>query len=108
MFLSLDGFGITNHAYVDISSIESTDLSCHTNSTNSEVEWFSPDGVNIEDGSTVSGFSTSAEDFMVVRLVRATGTPQEGIYFCSVEDTEANISYVGVYNHDKGVAGVLY
>ena len=41
---------------------------------------------------------------MVVRLKRASGTPPEGIYRCTIEDATSTVQivYVGLYNTGGG------
>ena len=106
MFLSLNGSAITvNHVYVDISGIGYTTrdaLICHTGSDSSQGEWFAPDGSRVY-GSNVNGL-TSSTSSKVVRLERTMGVPLQGIYYCSIEDTEQNtkLVYAGLYNSGQG------
>ena len=113
MYLSLNGEIIPNHGYVAISDIGSNDptaLLCNTDrgpggSGNSGGDWFAPDGTTV--GNSVSknvpGFVRN-RDPMVVRLLRDTGTPAQGIYRSSILDAEGNnqIVYVGLYNTGNG------
>ena len=112
VYLSLNGDVIPNHGYVVISDIGSSDgtaLLCHTNrppdGANSGGEWFAPDGDRVGTlGSTdVPGFRRNRGS-MVVRLLRDTGTPPEGIYRCSIMDADGNDRnvYVGLYNDGQG------
>ena len=90
----------------DIGSTDDTALLCHTNrppvGVNSGGDWFAPDGtrVNLDD---VPGF-TRNRGSMVVRLRRTTGTPHEGIYWCSILDAVSvpKTIYVGLYNRGGG------
>ena len=98
----------------DIGSTGTTALLCITNRPatrgndgrfTSGGDWFAPDGDRVGGiGSTdVPGFGRNRGD-MVVRLKRDTGTPEQGIYHCVVEDAN-NIPqtvYVGLYNSGGG------
>ena len=112
VYLSLNGEIFTNHSYVDISDIGSTDntsLLCITNrpppsgSLTSGGNWHAPDGTRVDgigrDG--VPGFERNRGP-MVVRLKRnpATDPADEGMYYCDVMDnteTDQRV-YVGIYN----------
>ena len=113
VYLSLNGTVIPNHGYVDISGIGSTDdsaLLCHTNnppspgSANSGGDWHAPDGTRVF-LSAVPGVTISRAA-MVVRLRRASGTPPEGIYQCTIQDAASTFQscvYVGLYNTGEGI-----
>ena len=120
VYLSLNGEVIPNHGYVEISNIGSSDttaLLCHTNrpsppgSTNSRGEWFAPDGTEVGglDSTDVPGFERNRSP-MLVRLRRNSGTPDEGIYQCEMNDaTETpQIVYVGLYNTGEGILQSLF
>ena len=93
----------------DIGSTDDTALLCHTNrprlphSHHSGGDWFAPDGtrVNLDD---VPGFTRDRRS-MVARLRRTTGTPHEGIYWCSIQDATSvqYTFYVGLYNNGVGI-----
>ena len=111
VYLSLNGTVIPNHGYVDISGIGSTDdsaLLCHTNfpppsgSPHSGGNWWAPDGTRVHN-SDVPGFARNRGP-MVVRLIRTSGTPPEGIYQCSIMDGEDvnQIVHAGLYNAGQG------
>ena len=111
VYLSLNGTVIPNHGYVEISGIGSTDdsaLLCHTNfpppsgSTNSGGNWWAPNGTRVH-YSDVPGFVRNRAP-MVVRLIRTSGTPPEGIYQCSIMDGEDvnQIVHAGLYNAGQG------
>ena len=97
VYLSLNGEVIPNHGYVQISDIgisnDDTALLCHTNrppppgSTQSGGDWVAPNGDRVGGiGSTdVLGLERT-RDSMLVRLRRNSGTPNEGIYQCEVND----------------------
>ena len=116
VYLSLNGEVIPNHGYVEISDIGSSDttaLLCHTNrppspgSITSGGDWSAPDGTRVGSlGSTdVPGFERN-RDPMVMRLRRTTGTPDEGIYQCSIYEqgaTETTNVYVGLYSSGRGM-----
>ena len=90
MYLSLNGETIPNHGYVAISDIGSNDptaLLCNTDrgqggSGNSGGDWFAPDGTTVGNSvnNNVPGFVRN-RDPMVVRLLRDTGIPAQGIYW---------------------------
>ena len=113
VYLSLDGTVIPNHGYLEISRIGSTDdsaLLCHTNfppppgSTNSGGDWFAPDGTRVF-VTDVPGV-TRTRGSMVVRLRRASGTPPEGMYQCTIQDAASTFQssvYVGLYNTGEGI-----
>ena len=96
-----------------IGSSDDTALLCHTNrppppgSVHSGGDWHAPDETRVGSvGSTdVSGFGRG-RGHRVVRLLRNTntGTPQEGIYRCSIMDADENVHniYVGLYNDGQG------
>ena len=117
VFLSLNGAVIPNHGYVLISDIgyaTDTTLLCHTDrppppgSTTSGGDWRAPDGTKVKFSSdTGPGFRMNRGS-MVVRLNKRTGTgtgsPSEGIYWCSILDTTPirQTVYVGLYNSGGG------
>ena len=116
VYLSLNGEVIPNHGYVEISDIgifdDDTALFCHTNrpppvgSTNSGGNWVAPDGDRVGGiGSTdVPGLERTRGP-MLMRLRSNSGTPDEGIYQCEVNDatnTPQTIS-VGLYNSGRGM-----
>ena len=114
VYLSLDGTVIPNHGYVEISRIGSTDdfaLLCHTNnppapgSPTSGGDWWAPDGNRVGGTPPIPGF-TRTRAAMVVRLRRASGTPPEGIYLCTIQDAASTFQssvYVGLYNTGEGI-----
>ena len=113
MYLSLNGETIPNHGYVAISDIGSNDptaLHCNTNrgpgsTGDSGGDWITPDGTAVGNSvnNNVPGFVRN-RDPMVVRLLRDTGTPAQGIYWSSILDAEGNnqMVYVGLYNTGNG------
>ena len=113
MYLSLKEKIIPNHGYVVIDDIGSNNynaLHCNTNrgpdsSGVSGGDWFAPDGTEVGRSgiNNVPGFVRN-RDPMVVRLLRDTGTPAQGIYRSSIFDAEGNyqIVYVGLYNTGNG------
>ena len=115
VYLSLNGTVIPNHGYVEISRIGSNDdsaLLCHTNgpatqgtspNLHSGGEWYAPNGDRLGGTPAVPGV-TRTRGSMVVRLKRASGTPPEGIYRCTVEDATSTVQmvYVGLYNTGGG------
>ena len=116
MYLSLNGDNFPNHGYVVISDIGTTDddtaLLCNTNriptgSANSGGNWFVPDGsVVVSNNNVGTADFGRTRDPGLVRLIRnsaATGTPTEGIYSCTVQDTVTlQTVYVGLYNSGGG------
>ena len=108
VYLSLDGTVIQNHGYVEIGSNDDSALLCHTNfppppgSPHSGGDWFAPDGTRVF-LTAVPGFTIN-RGAMVVRLRRASGTPPEGIYRCTIQDAASTpqMVYVGLYNTGGG------
>ena len=119
VYLSLNGEVISNHGYVEISDIgisdDDTALLCHTNRSppagiaQSGGNWFAPDGdrVGIPDSTDVPGLERT-RDPMLVRLRRNSGTPDEGIYQCEVNDATdtPQTMFVGLYNTGGGMYGM--
>ena len=116
VYLSLNGEVIPNHGYVEISDIgcsDTTALLCHTNKpapdgANSGGDWFAPDGTRVGGFSStdVPGFGRNRGP-MVVRLRRNSGTPDEGIYHCAIQEQGATSTtkvYVGLYNTGGGMS----
>ena len=112
VYLSLNDDIISNHGYVVISDIGSTDdtaLICHTNrpatlnnNADSGGNWFGPDETRVDfNGNNVPGFRRNRGP-MMVRLLRNTATdpPSEGIYHCLVEDNRltSHTVHVGLFN----------
>ena len=102
---------IPDHGYVEISDIGSTDetaLHCHTNYSDpySRGDWIAPDGTRVSNG-TVPGFRITNSS-VLVRLLRDSGTPQEGIYQCVVENDTAvlHTMHVGLYNSGEGIYSI--
>ena len=90
----------------DIGSTDNTALLCHTNKpatfgggSNSGGDWFAPDGDTVGGLSStdVPGFGRNRAP-MIVRLRMNTGTPEQGIYYCEVEDADGitQTVYVGL------------
>ena len=107
MYVTLNDNAVPNHGYVEMSDIGSTDISalnCHTNHPDPHYrgDWISPDGTRVSSG-TVPGFRITQSPTLV-RLLRTSGTPQEGIYQCVVENNTAILQrvYVGLYNSGRG------
>ena len=98
---------------MNISGIGSTDataLLCHTNfpppsgSSNSGGNWWASDGTRVF-VTDVPGVTLSRGS-MVARLKRrASGTPPEGIYRCTIQDATSTFQmvYVGLYNTGEGI-----
>ena len=97
---------------MNINNIGSTNniaLLCHTNhpklskSYHSGGDWYAPDGTRVGDND-VRGFERNRGD-MVVRLIKRTGIPLRGIYYCIIDDN-SNISqrvFVGLYQSGAGI-----
>ncbi|CAI8054765.1 Receptor-type tyrosine-protein phosphatase S, partial [Geodia barretti] len=115
VFLRLNGAVIPNNGLLNISDIGSSDdtaLLCITNRPppsgnppNSGGNWLAPDGTRVgdKDNNDVQGFVRNRGP-MVVRLKRTAGTAAEGIYRCSVNDTDStpHSLYVGLYTSGRG------
>ena len=95
-------------AVSDIGSTDTTALLCHTNRPphhglhHSGGDWFAPNGVRL--AANARGLQRTRGP-MVVRLQRASsGTPEDGIYRCSVQDNTSNYHsvHVGIYNNGGG------
>ena len=97
---------VPNHGYVNMSDVGSTDitaLNCHTNhpDPHSRGDWISPDGTRVS-GGTVPGFRITQSPILV-RLLRTSDTPQEGIYQCIIEYGVTTFrAYIGLYNSRRG------
>ena len=107
--ISVNDTAIPDHGYVEIGDIGFTDktaLHCNTNYFNpySRGDWIAPDGTRVSSG-TVPGFRTTSSS-VLVRLLRDSGTPQEGIYQCVVENDTATLQtvHIGLYNSGEGIA----
>ena len=110
VFLSLNRAVIPNNSLLNINDIGSPNndaLLCITNrpppsGSATEGDWYAPDRTRVN-GMDVSGFARTGGS-MVVRLKRTTGTAQEGIYWCLVEDAASTLQtvYVGLYNTGGG------
>ena len=103
VYFSLNDDVIPNHGYVVISDIGGyTDaLVCRTNHPQTRSgNWFAPDGARVR---SVPGFTASTVS-AAVRLWRTSGTPPEGIYWCSILDAASTLQtvYVGLYNSGGG------
>ena len=93
----------------DIGSSNTDALFCHTNrpadGDTSGGHWFAPDGDRVEPGSNaVPGFVRNRVP-MLVRLIRNSGTPNEGMYWCDVNDAAETPQtvYAGLYNTGRGI-----
>ena len=96
----------------DIGSTDDTALICHTNRnatlSNTDMptsggDWFAPDETRVN-SNDVPGFRRNRGP-MMVRLLRNTDPPSEGIYHCLVEDDTFTLQtvYVGLYNIGGGI-----
>ena len=109
VYLSLNGEVIPNHGYVEISDIGSSNtdaLLCHTDGSSSEGDWFAPDETRVGGigDNDVSGVRRNRGP-MLVRLIRNSGIPDEGIYWCDVNDATdiPHTVHVGLYNTGEGI-----
>ena len=100
----------------DIGSTDNTALLCHTNHPatesggNSGGDWFAPDGDKVHSFSDiVQGFGRNRAP-MIVRLLNKGGTPEQGIYYCVVDDADGATQtvYVGLYNSGGGAIHLPY
>ena len=104
-----------NHDLVVMSIVGFSDSSaiiCYTNysdvhGSGHEGNWISPDGTRVDSSGSVPGFTTTRGP-LIVRLLRTSGTPQQGIYQCVVQNGTAVLYtvHVGLYNSGEGI--VLY
>ena len=105
MYIRLNDSIIPNHGYVKISDLSFATLDCLNTDHQHEGYWISPDGTTVDSSGSVPGFTTTRGP-LIVRLLRTSGTPQQGIYQCVVQDDTAVLytEHVGLYNSGKGVA----
>ena len=110
VYMSLNGVIIPNHGYLmtsDIGSTDNTALICNTNRPtiaaiahhDSGGNWFTPNSVGVTPNST-PGFRRNRGPMIVRLMTTNTGTRQDGIYNCIVEDdtfTQQSV-FVGLYN----------
>ena len=86
----------------DIGSTYDTALNCNTNNREQySGDWFAPDGTRVDE---TEGFDSDI-NYMVVRLMRTTGAPPEGIYHCLLDDNDectTKTVYVGLYSSGGG------
>ena len=99
-------------AISDIGSENDNALLCHTNHPsytsppNPGGNWFSPNGTRI---TNIPGFTRNRGP-MVVRLIKkGSGTQEQGVFWCTVDDADSNNQtvYIGLYNSGKGMNNSL-
>ena len=110
--VTLKGVFHPNRDLVVMSNIGSSDSSaiiCYTNysdvhGSGHEGKWISPDGTTVDSNGRVPGFTTTRGP-LIVRLLRTSGTPQQGIYQCVVRNDTAVLytMHVGLYNSGEGI-----
>ena len=113
--VSLKGVLFSDHGLVAVSNVGSSDSSaiiCYTNysdvhGSGHEGNWISPDGTTVDSSGSVPGFTTTKGP-LIVRLLRTSGTPQQGIYQCVVQNDTAVLYtvHVGLYNSGGGIVSV--
>ena len=93
----------------DVGSSDSSAIICYTNysdvhGSGHEGNWISPDGTTVDSSGSVPGFTTTRGP-LIVRLLRTSGTPQQGIYQCVVQNYTAVLHtvHVGLYNSGEGI-----
>ena len=113
--VSLKGVLYSDRGLVAVSNVGSSDSSaiiCYTNysdvhGSGHEGNWISPDGTTVDSSGSVPGFTTTRGP-LIVRLLRTSGTPQQGIYQCVVQSDTAVLYtvHVGLYNSGEGIVSV--
>ena len=103
MYIRLNDSIIPNHGYVKISDLSFASLDCLNTDHQHEGNWISPDGTTVDNSGSVPGFMTTRGP-LIVRLLRTSGTPQQGIYQCVVQNDTAvpYAVHVGLYNSGEG------
>ena len=91
----------------DIGSTNTDALICHidhpdrNSNADPEGDWFAPDGDR-----NVPGFRINRAP-MIIRLLRGSGTPAQGIYHCVIEVQRDQVMfqnvYVGLYHSGEGM-----
>ena len=114
--VSHKGVLYSDHDPVAMSNVGSNDSSaiiCYTNysdvhGSEHEGNWISPDGTRVDSSGSVPGFRTTRGP-LTVRLLRTSGTPQQGIYRCVVQNDTAVLYtvHVGLYNSGEGIVLTL-
>ena len=88
-----------------VGSSDSSAIICYSDVHGSghEGNWISPDGTRVDSSGSVPGFRTTRGP-LIVRLLRTSGTPQQGIYQCVVQNDTAVLYtvHVGLYNSGEG------
>ena len=104
MYIRLNDSIILNRGYVKISDLSFATLDCLNPDHQHEGNWISPDGTTVDSSGSVPGFRTTRGP-LIVRLLRTSGTPQQGIYQCVVQRATAVLYtvHVGLYNSGEGV-----
>ena len=104
MYIRLNDSIIPNRGYVKISDLSFATLDCLDTDHQHEGSWISPDGTTVDSSGSVPGFTTTRGP-LIVRLLRTSGTPQQGIYQCVVQNDTAVLYtvHVGLYNSGEGV-----
>ena len=111
MYIKLNDNIVPNRGYVKVRDISlASGLHClifNDDSNNDhEGNWISPDGTTVDSSGSVPGFTTTRGP-LIVRLLRTSGTPQQGIYQCVVQNSTV-IPHVGLYNSGNGNASTKY
>ena len=113
VYLSLNRNNISNHGYVVISNISTSNdgaLLCNTNympsGGDSGGNWYAPDETRVRDHNNDVPGVRRTRGPGVVRLRRDSDTPAEGIYRCTVRNASRELQnvYVGLYNRGGGVS----
>ena len=104
VYIRLNDSIIPNRGYVKISDLSFATLDCLNTDQQHEGNWISPDGTTVDSSGSVPGFRTT-RGTLIVRLLRTSGTPQQGIYQCVVQNDTAVLYtvHVGLYNSGEGV-----
>ena len=115
--VSLKGVIYSDHGLVAMSNVGSSDstaIICYTNysdvhGSGHEGNWISPDGTRVDSSGSVPRFTTTRGP-LIVRLLRTSGTPQQGIYQCVVRNATAVLytMHVGLYNSGEGIVFCVF
>ena len=110
--VSLKGVIYSDHGLVAMSNVGSSDstaIICYTNlsdvhGSGHEGSWISPYGTTVDSSGSVPGLRTTRGP-LIVRLLRTSRTPQQGIYQCVVQNDTAFLYtiHVGLYNSGEGI-----
>ena len=93
---------ISNIGFSDSTAINATLTTNYLNGSQHEGNWIVPDGTTVDSSGSVPGFRGP----LIVRLLRTSGTPQQGIYQCVAKNATVILRtlHIGLYSSGEGVA----